>query len=146
MRTIDVSNFEGDPFEIKTKHKGNPEGKDYIIDFIDAIYEIKLMQMQNDITKKAGKWETIEQQDFDRWKDLIKKIIKSNNNLQIIDEKELERDINKLAPTHTLGILIALISYLTKKSRIVYEGLDPETKKEAEKLEDDLKKKTLENL
>lgn len=146
MKTIDASNFEGDPFQIKTKHSRNPDGSDYTIEFIDAIYEIKLMQMQGDITRKAGKWENIEQQDFDKWRDLIKKIIKVNGNIQVIDDKKLDEDINKLSPVHILGILMGLISHLAQKSRIVYDGLDEEAKKEAEKLEDDIKKKTIENI
>lgn len=140
MKTIDVSLFEGNPFVIKTKHKKNPEGRDYEINFIDAIYEIKLMQEQEDIASKASKWKTVEQQDFEKWKDLIKKIIKSN------DDTLNEKDINLLAPMHVIGILMAFITYLQEKSKIVYEGLAPEVKAEVEKIQDDLKKKTIENL
>lgn len=146
MKTIDASNFEGDPIEIKTKHKGNPDGKNYTIDFVDAIYEIKLMQMQEDITKKAGKWQNIEQQDFEKWKDLIKKIIKSNSKIQIIDDAQLDRDINLMSPPHLLGVLMALVTYMNQKSKIIFEGLDPEVQKEAKEMTDDIKKKTMENL
>jgi hypothetical protein len=140
MKTIDVSLFEGSPFTIKTKHKGNPEGRDYVIEKVDAVYEIKLMQEQENITSKSSKWGTIEQSDFDKWRSLIKKIIKLN------DDTLNENDIDKLMPIHIIGVLMALITYLNEKSKIIYEGLAPEMKVEVEKIQDDLKKKTIANL
>lgn len=140
MKTIDVSLFEGSPFEIKTAHKRNLEGKNYVIEKIDAVYEIKLMQEQEDITKKSSKWKELTQEDINRWKDLIKKIIKSN------DDTLNDEDINKLYPIHVIGILMALITYLNEKSKVIYEGLAPEVKEEVEKFQDEVKKKTIESL
>lgn len=138
MKTIDVSLFDGNPFCIKTKSKLNPEGLDYIVDRIPAILEIKLMQEQEDITSKAAKWKTIEQQNFEKWKALLIEVIKTNN--EIVNEK----DITSLSPIHIIGILMALINYLNEKSQIVYEGLAPEVKAEVEKIQNDIKKKTIE--
>lgn len=129
MKTVDVSLFEGDPFIIKTK------GKTYTINFVSSIMELKLMQDQEEITTKSSKWKLLEQQDLDRWKSMIIKIIMDNT--QDYDEK----DINSLRPIDILGILMALISYLQERSKIIYEGLSPEVKKEVEKATDDLKKK-----
>jgi hypothetical protein len=131
MKTVDVNLFEGDPFVIKTK------GKTYTINFISAIMELKLMQDQEDITTKSAKWKLLEQQDIVRWQSYISKIIQEN----AVDFDE--KDITGLRPIDILGILMALISYLQERSKIIYEGLSPEVKKEVEKATDDLKKKTL---
>ncbi len=132
MKTVDVGLFEGNPFEIKTR------GRAYVINSVSAIMELKLMQEQEDITTKSAKWKLLEQQDLERWKDLLKKIILENcSDLE-------DKDITSLKPLDILGILMALITYLQERSKIVYEGLSPDVKKEIEKVTDDLKKKTIE--
>jgi hypothetical protein len=141
MKTIDVSLFEGNPFTIKTAHRGNPSGQDYVIDRVDAVYEIKLMQEQEELTQKASKWKTLEQEDFNKWKKMLINIIKTNDNTLFNEE-----DINKLMPVHIIGILMALITFLNERTKIIYEGLAPEMKQEIEKVQEDVKKKTIESL
>jgi len=131
LKTVDINLFGGSPFIITTA------GKSYTINFISAIMELKLMQEQEEITTKASRWKLLEQQDLERWKALLLKIIQENT----VDVEE--KDISSLRPIDLLGILMALMTYLTERSKIIYEGLSPEVKKEVEKAENDLKKKTI---
>ena len=111
MKTVDINLFAGNPFEIKTT------GKTYIINFVSSIMELRLMQEQEEITIKASKWKLITNEDLITWKGLIKEVISENK--QEIDES----DMDNLRPLDVLGILMALMSYLTERSKIVYEGL-----------------------
>lgn len=138
MKTIDISLFEGSPFCIKTKSKRNIEGKEYVIDFVDAVDEIKLMQQQEEIISKSSKWKDICQQDVDKWRKLLIEIIRKN------DSEINEKDINLFSPIQLIGVLMALISHLQEKSNIIYEGLSPEVKEEVNKITEDVKKKKIE--
>ena len=131
MKTVDINLFGGNPFLINTK------GKSYTINFVSSVMELKLMQEQEDISTKASKGKLLTQQDIERWKDILLKIIKENT-----DDVD-DSDVSGLKPIDLLGVLMALLTYLTERSKIIYEGLSPEVKEEVEKATNDLKKKTL---
>lgn len=135
MDYIDLSLYEGKPFGIKTK-----SGKEYKITFVPAHLELKLMQEQEDIHAKAGKWKTLEQQDLEKWKSLIIKILNEQPESQEVDEK----DISSMRPMDVIAVCLALCAYLTERSKIVYDSVGKEAKEEMEKVRDDIKKKTIE--
>ena len=140
MKTIDLGLFEGEPFSILTKHRENPEGREYIINFIPAYLEHKLMNEQADIIAKSREWKKIEGNDLERWKDILKKVIKEN------DEGYNEKDINTLRPMQLIGVLMALMTFLNQRSNIIYEALSDEAKEEVEKVKNEVKKKEIEKL
>ena len=131
MKTIDLSLFDDEGFCIKTKENS------YVIEFVSTIMELKLMQQNETIISKASKWKDLEQQDLDRWKDLIKKIIAENT--PEFDEK----GINSLKPMEVIAIMLGLMNYLNKRSEVIQSALDDDTKKEIAKLKEDTKKKAM---
>lgn len=136
MKTIDLTLFENeDGLEIKTKNKT------YIITFISSVQELKLMQNQGDISTKLSKWQELEQQTFEQWKSIIKNIIKEQSD-QDLDEK----DINRLKPLAVVSIMYALMEWLKERTSIVLNSLSEETKKEAKKIENEVKKKKIQEL
>lgn len=144
MKTIDMGLFEGSKFCIKTKSLVNPEGEDYFIERIDAIDELKLMQHQEEISEKSTKWKTLKSSDIDNWKKLIIPIITKNN--QDIEEEKIKSDIDTVRPMDLMGILISFIGFLNERSGIIFSGLADETKEEIQKIQNDVKKKKIENV
>ena len=140
MKTIDLGLFEGEPFSFSTKHRDNPEGQKYEINFIPAIHELKLMNEQADIIAKSREWKKIDGNDLERWKDLLKKIVRDNDNT--LNDK----DINTLRPLQLIGVLMALMTFLNERSNIIYEALSDDAKIEVEKVKEEVKKKEIEKL
>jgi len=132
MKTIDLTLFEGEGFEIKTKTRT------YAINFVSSVMELKFLQEQENITKKSRDFKTLEQQDLEKWKHLIKNSIKENG-VEDLDEG----DINSLKPFEVLAVMIGYIQFLTERSQVIYQGLSDKTKKEIEEITDDIKKKEM---
>jgi len=135
MKTVDVGLFEGEPFNIKTAHNGNKEGREYKIEFVPAHIELKLMNEQEAIISKTRSWKNINNNDLEGWKVLLKKVIKEN------DDTMDEGDVNKLRPMQIIGILMALMEFLNQRSSVIYEALSDDVKVEVEKAKEDIKKK-----
>lgn len=136
MKTIDLSLFEKDEIVIKIS-----EEKEYRITNVPSVLELKLMNYQNDISSKLSKWDSLDQGDLERWKGLIINIISQQPDQEINKE-----DINRLYPQQILAILTGLLQHLNKRSRIIFNALDEDVRKEVEKVEDDVKKKAMEKV
>jgi len=132
MKTIDLTLFESEGFEIKTKTTT------YNINFVSSVLELKFLQENQNITSKSKDFKTLEQADLERWKHLIKSSIKENG-----QEDFDEKDINKLAPLQIIAVMMGYIQYLNKRSNVIYQAFDDETKKEIEQITEDVKKKTI---
>jgi len=135
MKIIDLSLFNKEPeFGFKAI-----SGKEYIVNFVNAENELTLMQEQEDIAAAISKWKNIKIETLDKWKQILKKLLRECNNNYNTDE--IEKDVNALKPIHILTILFDACKYLNERAQILYEVFPDDTKKQAKKLERELKKK-----
>lgn len=138
MNDISLFDVEKNPIILIGKEKT------YSITFINAITELNLMQHQEDIAMKSSKWKTLTQQDLDRWKAMLIKVIQDNNKQNGIEEAFDTTDITGLYPMPLIANMMGLINYLGKRSDIITKSLAPEVQEEVKKATDDYKKKVME--
>lgn len=140
MKTIDLANFERKDFEFKTKN-----GDLYCIDFVSAISENSLLKEQANFSSKSGNFASISSGDQSKWKDIITIVLKEqkNDGQRKYEDEKIKNDIDEMSLLEIITIMMALISYTTAKSDIIYQAFDNEQKEELKKAKEDLKKKTM---